>query len=237
MDIEIRSNETKGPPRERVKMRWLTGFWLVSWAIWGPSVQAEVLYEKDGVQLRGTARIVARNAATCHVLEESHTEARYEELKGNDGQPLHVWQLEYSAHNQTGKTLSYLRADFVIESAYPPCTNWTGEGPGHGATGGPYSGGVFWGDHAKTLSAPYGMGAGEVMQEVLYLAVFHTDEPSFERWSDALHLRGTGPVGAASRRPGRDSGLLVRGAGFRFSQRNSAGGEAGQVPVGSGNAE
>ena len=130
MDIEIRSNETKGPPRERVKMRWLTGFWLVSWAIWGPSVQAEVLYEKDGVQLRGTARIVARNAATCHVLEESHTEARYEELKGNDGQPLHVWQLEYSAHNQTGKALSYLRADFVIESAYPPCTNWTGEGPG-----------------------------------------------------------------------------------------------------------
>ena len=203
MDIEIRSNETKGTPRERVKMRWLTGFWLVSWAIWGPSVQAEVLYEKDDVQLRGTARIVTPDAATCHVLEESHTEARYEEIKGKDGQPLHVWELEYSAHNQTGKALSYLRADFEIESAYPPCTNWTGEGPGHGATGGPYSGGVFWGDHAKTLSAPYGMGAGEVMQEVLYLAVFHTDEPSFERWSTHFTF---GEAAQPARRPDAPAG-------------------------------
>ena len=90
-------------------MRWLTGFWLVSWAIWGPSVQAEVLYEKDGVQLRGTARLVTENAATCHVLEEKYSEAAYEELKANDGQPLHVWELDYSVHNRTGKALHRVR--------------------------------------------------------------------------------------------------------------------------------
>ena len=183
MSVEIRSHATKGSPRERGKVLWLTGFWLVSVAIWGPSVQAEVLYEKDGVQLRGTARIVTENAATCQVLEESHTEASYEELKANDGQPLHVWRLDYSVHNGTGKTLSYLRADFDIESEYPPCTNWTGEGPGGGPTGGPYSSDVFWGDHLKTLSAPYGMAPDQVMQEVLHLVVFHTEKPSFERWS------------------------------------------------------
>ena len=184
MDLEIRSNATKGTPRNRGKGFWLAGLWVVSGVFWGPPARAEILHDEEGIQLRGTVRIVAHAAETCHVLEESHTEAKYEEIKGKDGQPLHVWELEYSVHNQTGKALSYLRADFDIESAYPPCTNWTGEGPGHGATGGPYSGGVFWGDHRpRPCRHPYGMGAGEVMQEVLYLAVFHTDEPSFERWS------------------------------------------------------
>ena len=219
MDIEIRSNATKGTPRNRGKGLWLAGLWVVSGVFWGPTARAEILHDEEGIQLRGTVRIVARNAATCHVLEESHTEARYEEIKGKDGHPLHVWELEYSAHNQTGKALSYLRADFVIESAYPPCTNWTGEGPGHGATGGPYSGGVFWGDHAKTLSAPYGMGAGEVMQEVLYLAVFHTDEPSFERWSTHFTFGEPDP---SARRPDAPTGNAAPSSGGPDSASASA---------------
>lgn len=183
MSVGIRGQGIIGIAAEREDILRFTWLLLVSWAICGSSVQAEILYEKDGIQLRGTARIVTRNAETCHVLEESHTEARYEELKANDGQPLHVWLVEYSVHNRTGRELSYLRADFDVESEYPPCTNWTGEGPGGGAPGGPYVGGVGWGNHSRTLSAPYGMLPGQVMQEVLYLAVFHTEKPSFSRWS------------------------------------------------------
>ena len=219
MDIEIRSNATKGTPRNRGKGLWLAGLWVVSGVWGGPTARAEILHDEEGIQLRGTVRIVARNAATCHVLEESHTEAKYEEIKGKDGQPLHVWELEYSVHNQTGKALSYLRADFEIESAYPPCTNWTGEGPGHGATGGPYSGGVFWGDHAKTLSAPYGMAVGEGMQEVLYLAVFHTDEPSFERWSTHFTF---GAAAQPARGPKQPTGNAAPSSGGPDSASASA---------------
>ena len=219
MDIEIRNDATKGTPRNRGKGLWLAGLWVVSGVFWGPPARAEILHDEEGIQLRGTVRIVAHAAETCHVLEESHTEAKYEEIKGNVGQPLHVWELEYSVHNQTGKALSYLRADFDIESAYPPCTNWTGEGPGGGATGGPYSGGVFWGDHAQTLSAPYGMGAGEVMQEVLYLAVFHTDQPSFERWSTHFTFGEPDP---SARRPAAPAGNPGSSSGGPASASASA---------------
>ena len=148
------------------------------------SARAEILYDRDGIQLQGTARIITYNAATCHVLKESLPESRYEELKAHDGQPLHVWQLDYSAYNGTGKGLSYLRADFDVESEYPPCSNWTGEGPGNSATGSErYSGPVQWGNQSRTLSAPAGMGSGEVKEGVLYLAVYHTHRPSFRRSS------------------------------------------------------
>ena len=148
------------------------------------SARAEILYDRDGIQLQGTARIITYNAATCHVLKESLPESRYEELKAHDGQPLHVWQLDYSAYNGTGKGLSYLRADFDVESEYPPCSNWTGEGPGNSATGSErYSGPVQWGNQSRTLSAPAGMGSGEVKEGVLYLAVYHTHLPSFRRSS------------------------------------------------------
>lgn len=117
------------------------------------------------------------------MIKESHTKARYEELKVNDGQPLHVWQLDFTAYNGTGKTLSYLRSDFDIESQYLPCTNWTGKGPGGGASGGPYMGGVQWGNQSRTLSTMAGMGVGEAKQGVLSLAVFHTARPSYRCWS------------------------------------------------------
>ena len=133
---ELCSNGTKGTARKRERVLLSTGLLMASWVFAGPLARAEVLYQKDGVQLRGTARIITYDAAVCRVREENHTEAEYEAIKGNDGQPLHVWQLDYSAHNGTGKALSYLRADFEIESEHPPCTNWTGEGPGGGVAGG-----------------------------------------------------------------------------------------------------
>ncbi len=204
MATGICSNGTKGTARKRERVLLSTGLLMASWAFAGPLARAEILYEKDGVQLRGTARIITYNAAVCRVREENHTEAEYEAIKGNDGQPLHVWQLDYSAHNGTGKALSYLRADFEIESEHPPCTNWTGEGPGGGVAGGPYSDLVFWGGHTKTLSAPSGMYPRETLQGVLYLAVFHTDRSSFERWSTDFTF-GQPDKAAPSRNPGAPS--------------------------------
>ena len=180
----IRSNIAKGTARMRGNGPLFAGLLVGSWILWGSSLQAEILYDRDGIQLQGTARIIIYNAATCHVLKESLPESRYQELKAHDGQPLHVWQLDYSAYNGTGKGLSYLRADFDVESEYPPCSNWTGEGPGNSTTGSErYSGPVQWGNQSRTLSAPAGMGSGEVKDGVLYLAVYHTHRPSFRRSS------------------------------------------------------
>ena len=180
----IRSNVAKGTARMRGNGPLFAGLLVGSWILWGSSLQAEILYDRDGIQLQGTARIIIYNAATCHVLKESLPESRYQELKAHDGQPLHVWQLDYSAYNGTGRGLSYLRANFDVESEYPPCSNWTGEGPGNSATGSERSSGpAQWGNQSRTLSAPAGMGSGEVKDGVLYLAVYHTHRPSFRRSS------------------------------------------------------
>ena len=51
---------------------------------------AEVLYDREGIQLQGSARIVSRNAATCNVLEEKYSPEEYERLQANQGQAPHV---------------------------------------------------------------------------------------------------------------------------------------------------
>ena len=83
------------------------------------TAQAQTLYDRDGIQLQGTARIVTYDAGTCRVLKETETEAAYEAKKANHGQPLHVWQLDFSAYNGTGKAPSFLAAHFKIESEWP----------------------------------------------------------------------------------------------------------------------
>ena len=180
----ILSNVAKGTARMRGTVPLFAGLLVGSWVFGGSSLQAEILYDRYGIQLLGTARIITYNAATCHVLKESLPESRYEELKAHDGQPLHVWQLDYAVRYGPERGLSYLRADFDVESEYPPCSNWTGEGPGNSTTGSErYSGPVQWGNQSRTLSAPAGMGSGEVKDGVLYLAVYHTHRPSFRRSS------------------------------------------------------
>ena len=149
---------------------------------------AEILYDREGIQVQGTARIVSRNAATCNVLEEKYSPEEYQKMKANQGRPLHVWQLDISAHNLTGKPLDFLSATFNIESPWPPCTNWSGDGPGGGpsgdfvdAEGRPQP--VSWAGALKVLSMPYGMRVGQVERDTVFLAVFHEDRPVFKNWS------------------------------------------------------
>ena len=157
-------------------------------ALLGSPASAEILYDREGIQVQGTARIVSRNAATCNVLEEKYSPEEYQKMKANQGRPLHVWQLDISAHNLTGKPLDFLSATFNIESPWPPCTNWSGEGPGGGpsgdfvdAEGRPQP--VSWAGALKVLSMPYGMRVGQVERDTVFLAVFHEDRPVFKNWS------------------------------------------------------
>ena len=87
---------------------------------------AQRLLETDGIELRGTARVVTYAAGICNVLENHYSQAGYEEIKANHGQPLDVWQLDFSGYNGSEKWLVHLIARYGIESKWPPCTNWSG---------------------------------------------------------------------------------------------------------------
>lgn len=88
-------------------------------------LHAEILYERDGIALEGSVRMAGRNAATCQVLAENESPEAYEAAKAHHGRPLHVWRVDYSAFNGSGKPLSQITAHFRVQSEWPPCTNWT----------------------------------------------------------------------------------------------------------------
>ena len=135
--------------------------------------------ESDGVELRGTARILTYGAATCHVLEEKYDEDEYASLKANEGQPLDLWQLDFSVHNGSGKALDHLIARYSIETQWPPCTNWSYK-PGVDASEASWSSDS---GHIQRTGEPYSVAPGETVTEELFFIVFHEDEPRFERWS------------------------------------------------------
>ena len=138
---------------------------------------AEDLYNKDGVQLWTSARLITRDAATCHVLEDRHSDAEYERLKSNEGQPLHVWRLDLTAANYSGKVIEYLSASVHTESEWPPCTNWDWDVLQD------YRGGVDWAGGILSLSQVADMPAGEEVRETMFLLVFEGQEPGFGRWT------------------------------------------------------
>ena len=139
------------------------------------AAQAKVLYNRDGIQLHGSAKVVAYNAATCRVVEEKYPEDVYEKMKGNDGHPLDIWQMDYSVHNGTGKLLSYLRAQFFIVSEWPPCTNWEDD---RNLPAIQYK----WSGRNPVIAMTYGMRLDQTIQETMYLLVFRGQEPFFKEW-------------------------------------------------------
>ena len=162
--------------RAMMKVAWMA-------AVVGLAAHAETLYDQEGIQLQGTARVVTYEAGACRVLEERHSEAEYEELKANHGRPLHVWQLDFSAYNGTGKALSYLRAGFEIESEWPPCTNWSGPS-------GSYSKPALWAGSFQLLQKPDGMEPGEVVRDTIFLLVFHEHQPVFKKMGCQFRVGG-----------------------------------------------
>ena len=140
--------------------------------------QTRRLMELDGIELRGTARVLTYGAATCHVLEEKYSAEEYERLKENEGQPLDLWQLDFSVYNGSGKALDHLIARYGIEAEWPPCTNWSETAD--------YPGPVSWADEAGSIQrggTPHVVAPGETVTKAIYIIAFHTDEPRFARWS------------------------------------------------------
>ncbi len=167
---------------------------------------AQDLYDKDGVQLWTSARLVTRDAATCRVLEDRYPEEGYEKLKVNEGQPLHVWRMDLTAANYSGKTIGYLRASVDVRSEWPPCTNWDWEVLQD------YPGGVDWASGILSLQRVSDLPAGEELRETMFLLVFHDQEPGFGRWTidynfaeaaSAASERGAPGAGSSSRSPAR----------------------------------
>ena len=93
---------------------------------------AETFHSQDSVVFEGTLRKVIAEAAVCNVLEQNHPPAEYERLKPNQGRPLDLWQVDFVVRNESGRRIDHLRASGWVRSEHPPCTNWSGEGPGGG---------------------------------------------------------------------------------------------------------
>ena len=138
-------------------------------------IQAETLYQKDGITLAGTSRVVGRGVATCQVSEANHSPEMYERMKINHGQPLNVWRMDFAAYNESGRWLEHLTANFSISAEHPPCTSWTGPDVVYPKT-------VQWGHSFEFLQRPYGMGPGDEARDTIFVLTFHNHEPVFESW-------------------------------------------------------
>ncbi len=180
-------------------MKLLTAIMLLCMALspWLSGLsRAEVLYDQDGIVLKGEARVVAFGAATCQVLQEQVPEASYEKMKHNHGEALDIWQMSYSVHNGTGRELPYLRAQFYIESEWPPCTTWEDGSSSHAIH-------YKWAGATPLVDMPYGMRVDQTVHEKVYLLVFRGQEPFFREWDVHFRFDGDAPVSESRKAPGR----------------------------------
>lgn len=142
-----------------------------------PAVHAQRLTELEGIELRGTARVVEFGAATCNVVEERETATSYEQKKTSHGQPIDIWQLDFSVYNGSGRSLDHVIAVYQIEAEDLPCTNWSLSAAAN------YTEPVQWGGAAGqiqrsgTPTAP-----AETLTTTSYVWVFHDDQPRFDSW-------------------------------------------------------
>ncbi len=142
-------------------------------------VHAQRLMELEGIQLRASVRVVAYAAATCEIREGfAGDDQAYD--PANRGQPLDVWQLDFSVYNGSGEWLDHLIARYNIASEWPPCSSW--DGPRAGTV----EGAVEWANASGFIqeTGPNVVEPGQTLTTTTYLLVFHSDvPPQFERWS------------------------------------------------------
>ena len=173
--------------------------WIVA-AVLAVGASAETFHSEDGVVFEGTIRQAVSGAAVCNVLEEKYSAQEYERLKGNQGRPLHLWQVDFAVRNESGRPLDYLRASAWVRSEQPPCTNWSGEGPGGGPVR-PESDSIIptvWADYYKVLPMPNGMRRDQQERSALYLLVFEGQRPRFGEWDIDYRFAGAGGPGAST---------------------------------------
>ena len=178
VQLELCRRRLRSESMKVAALRLLLGFALGTVSAQGQ----ELLTTSDGVTLNGTVRLLRSDAATCNVVAENAGN-RYDELKVNQGQPLHLWELEFSVFNGSGRPLDHLAAYYSIESPWPPCTNWTNhyELQGNIATVP-----VQWSSPSGRIqqtgrATP--TRAGETHSETILLLALHGVRPQFSDWS------------------------------------------------------
>ena len=173
--------------------------WIAAGLLTASATYGEILYQKDGISLEGSVRMVHRNAAICQVLEENESAESYERTKSNHGQPLHVWRLDYSVLNGSGQALSDVTAHFQIEAQWPPCTNWTGLGQ--------YPRPVQWAGSFETIQRTGGLQPGGEAAATTYVLAFDSMQPRFGRRQVTYRF---GEAAAAAEAPAAEAPAPVR---------------------------
>ena len=166
-------------------------------------VSAETFHSQAGVVFEGTLRKVVPQAAVCNVLEQNHTPDEYERLKSNQGRPLDLWQVDFAVRNESGRAIEHLRASGWVRTEHPPCTNWSGEGPGGGPVL-PQPGlmvPTVWSDYFQMLQRADGMRPGEQERRSIYVVVFGECQPRFGEW-DIDYRFASGSGGTTQSGPG-----------------------------------
>ena len=170
-------------------------------------LQGQRLLEVEGIELRGSARVVEYGAGTCNVSEERETAASYEQKKANHGQPVDVWQLDFSVYNGSGRPLDHLIANYRVASENPPCTNWSWPHAGR------YPGPIEWGDLAGFIQRS-GSGnptpPGETLSDTKYVFAFHDHAPRFDTWSVDYTFAAAAPAAGAENPPMPAGGADIR---------------------------
>ncbi len=152
---------------------------------------AQRLMEQNGIELRASARVVAYGAATCEIREGFAGDDKVYD-PANRGQPLDVWQLDFSVYNGSGKWLDHLIARYNIASEWPPCSSW--DGPRAGTV----DGSVDWSDTSGFIqeSGRNAVEPGQALTATTYLVVFHSDvPPQFDGWSLDYDFAAAPPAG------------------------------------------
>ena len=166
---------------------------LLLFPVLAPDARAQLLFEDQGVELHGTARLELSEAGTCNVLE---SDTSYEEKQANHGAPMDIWRLDFSVRNGSGRWLDHLIARFQIESAWPDCTNW--DVP----TAYRFPQGIEWAGSIGNIqeSGRNVVSPGQTLTETRYLIVLRGDpEPRFSNWSmDFDYAAAPPPAGAGS---------------------------------------
>ena len=188
--------------------------WIVATALLATvPVSAATFHSRAGVVFEGTLRKVVAQAGVCNVLEENHTPDEYERLKGNHGRGVDLWQVDFAVRNESGQQIEHLRASGWVRTEHPPCTNWSGEGPG----GGPFLPQpsllvpIVWSDYYQMLQRADGMRPGEQERRSIYLVVFEEHQPQFGEWDIDYRFA------AGSATAGESGGAAQRGRGPRAS--------------------
>ena len=78
---------------------------------------AQSLAEDQCVELHGRITVAAYGYSECIVMETHHSESHYEEIKENHGERLHIYRVDLSVYNGSGRAVEYVLANAILDAA------------------------------------------------------------------------------------------------------------------------